>query len=226
MLMYTTEMHKRTLTNKSASVLYHWMYRRTGIVHGRRMGSSPEKTIHYSLFTIHFSLKMIIGTLPAGFSIGSRKAKEAAISGVCSSDWEWFANRPPEENAGGGSPPLGAVPERKPQGRGESAPSSLILSPPLRFSLRLSFLIPPLSWGAPHTFICMAGFSLSVSFRLCAVNGVISRMGSLCLYADISRKHHSLFIILYSLFTKNGTLPAGFSTGRRCLTEAAISGVQ
>ena len=101
MLMYTTEMHKRTLTNKSASVLYHWMYRRTGIVHGRRMGSSPEKTIHYSLFTIHFSLKMIIGTLPAGFSIGSRKAKEAAISGVCSSDWEWFANRPPEEMPAG-----------------------------------------------------------------------------------------------------------------------------
>ena len=53
--------------------------------------------------------------------------------------------------------------------RGErSAPSSLILSPPLRFPLRLSFLIPPLSWGAPHTFVCLAFSALRiVSFTRC-----------------------------------------------------------
>ena len=42
----------------------------------------------------------------------------------------------------------GAIPERKPQERGEMRRKRLILSPPLRFSLRLSFLIPPLSCSA------------------------------------------------------------------------------
>ena len=43
-----------------------------------------------------------------------------------------------------------------------SAPSSLILSPLLRFPLRLSFLISPLSWGAPHPFVCWAFSALRI----------------------------------------------------------------
>ena len=44
-----------------------------------------------------------------------------------------------------------ANPERKPQERGEMRRKRLILSPPLRFSLRLSFHIPLLSCSALHS---------------------------------------------------------------------------
>ena len=84
----------------------------------------------------------------------------------------------------------GAISERKPQERGESAPSSLILSPPLRFPLRLSFLIPLLS-GAHRLPLAVWRLSVLRIVSLLAVNG------------GISRNIYSLFVIHHSLFTKN-----------------------
>ena len=51
--------------------------------------------------------------------------------------------------------------------RGErSAPSSLILSPPLRFPLRLSFLIPLLSVRTAHVLCCFFVFCKAEDMRI------------------------------------------------------------
>ena len=95
-----------------------------------------------------------------------------------------------------------------------SAPSSLILSPLLRFPLRLSFLISPLSWDAPHPFVCWAFSALRiVSFMHCE-------------WGHLPINHDSLFTIHHSLFTEirvTGLLSAGFSIGRKHAAEAALA---
>ena len=68
-----------------------------------------------------------------------------ANSGVYLINWRSFAKCPRRESPARAPR---ANPERKPHGRGEMRRKRLILSPPLRFSLSLSFLIPPLSCAA------------------------------------------------------------------------------
>ena len=88
-----------------------------------------------------------------------------------------------------------------------SAPSSLILSPLLRFPLRLSFLISPLSWSAPHTFVCLAISALRiVSFMRCE-------------WGHLPINHDSLFTEI----RVTGLLSAGFSIGRKHSAEAALA---
>ena len=111
-------------------------------------------------------------SLPHGSKNGAGNATEGANSGVRFRSLGVHCQPSPKGYASGGSAPLlivsstvyfnwarGANPERKPQERREMRRKRLILSPPLRFPLRLSFLIPPLSCSA---------LSLSLSAPLCA----------------------------------------------------------